>query len=109
MGEIDVVNEVSADTARMVLDTLDARQLDAGVLWAGLPVERTRLRQSRARIDWDVWVEMMDRIEVAVGSAAMEQLFVAGGGPRPGPPPLPPPHPLPPLPPPSPPLLFFFK
>ena len=76
------MNEVTADTARMVLDTLDARQLDAAVLWAGLPVERTRLRLSRARIDWDVWVEMMARIDAAVGPAAMEQLFVAGSGRR---------------------------
>ena len=70
------MNEVNGQTLEIVLDTLRHRGLDAEVLWAGLPTHR--------RQDWDVWVQMMARIEAAVGAPAMETLFVASGGRRMG-------------------------
>lgn len=70
------MNEVSVQTVEIVLDTLRHRAIDAEALWAGLPMARRR--------DWEVWVEMMARLEAKVGPAALEELFVASGGRRMG-------------------------
>ena len=78
------MNEVSAQTAALLLDALVHRGVDAGALWAGLPVTLPQLVARRGRIDWDTWVEMMARAEQACGIDHTEQLFVAGAGARTG-------------------------
>ena len=72
------MNEVSAQTVELLVDTLRSRQLDVEALWRGLPPFR------RDRIDWDTWVEVLARVEGLVGPDAMEDLFVAGGAERTG-------------------------
>ena len=72
------MKEVSGQTVELLLDTLRHRHLDAEVLWAGLPLVRGE------RLDWVTWVEVLARAEAQVGPAAMEELFVAGGGERTG-------------------------
>jgi PAS domain S-box-containing protein len=74
------VNEVSTDTAALLLDAVEQRGGDAAVLWTGLPVSRAQL-QAPGRIDWEVWVEMMARV-AARYPGQVEHLFVPGAGAR---------------------------
>jgi len=78
------VNEVSAQTAALLLDALVHRGVDASALWTGLPVTVRQLQARRDRIDWETWVEVMARAEQACGVDQTEQLFVAGAGARTG-------------------------
>jgi signal transduction histidine kinase len=74
------VNEVSTDTAALLLDAVEQRGGDAAVLWTGLPVSRAQL-QAPGRIDWELWVEMMARV-AARYPGQVEHLFVSGAGAR---------------------------
>ena len=56
------MNEVSTDTAALLLDAIEQRGGDAEALWAGLPVTRALLHTPGRRIDWELWVEMMARV-----------------------------------------------
>ena len=78
------MNEVSAQTAALLLDALVHRGVDATALWADLPVTVQQLQARRGRIDWETWVEMMARAEQTCGVDQTEQLFVAGAGARTG-------------------------
>jgi signal transduction histidine kinase len=79
------MREVSCETAALLLDALEQRGLGASEVWRGLPVYRDQLRDPRQRIDWETWVEMMQRAEDACGGpTATETLFVRGAGARTG-------------------------
>ena len=78
------MNEVSAQTAALLLDALVHRGVDGSSLWAGLPVTLAQVQARRGRISWETWVEMMARAEQACGVDQTEQLFVAGAGARTG-------------------------
>ena len=78
------MNEVSAQTAALLLDALVHRGVDGSSLWAGLPVSLAQLRARRGGISWETWVEMMARAEQACGVDQTEQLFVRGAGARTG-------------------------
>jgi len=78
------LNEVSAQTAALLLDALVHRGVDGSSLWAGLPVTLAQIQARRGRISWETWVEMMARAEQACGVDHTEQLFVAGAGARTG-------------------------
>jgi len=75
------VNEVSTDTAALLLDAIEQRGGDAEALWAGLPVTRALLHTPGRRIDWELWVEMMARV-AARYPGQVEHLFVSGAGAR---------------------------
>ena len=74
------MNEVSTDTAALLLDAVEQRGGDAAALWTGLPVSRASLH-APGRIDWEVWVEMMARV-AARYPGQVEHLFVSGAGAR---------------------------
>ncbi len=75
------MNEVSTDTAALLLDAVEQRGGDAEALWAGLPVSRALLHTRGRRIDWELWVEMMARV-AAHYPGQVEHLFVSGAGAR---------------------------
>ena len=66
-------------TVAMLLDAIEQRGVDAAAQWAGLPVTPADVRAGRGRIDWEVWVELMERAEAHFGTA---DLFVRGAGAR---------------------------
>jgi PAS domain S-box-containing protein len=49
------------------LRALSRRRVDVTALLAGLPVDREELRQGHPQIEWDVFVEIMSRLEAQVG------------------------------------------
>jgi PAS domain S-box-containing protein len=79
------MHEVSCQTAALVVDSLEHRGIDVDGLLAGMSIDRARLLRGEGRIDWEEWVEMLDRAERAVGGPdAMMNLFVSGAGARTG-------------------------
>ncbi|MBK7400841.1 MAG: response regulator [Myxococcales bacterium] len=79
------MNEVSCQTVALVADAVVHRGLDPFELWAGLPLDAASLRDRHARIDWEVWVELMERTERGCGGPhETERLFVSGAGARTG-------------------------
>jgi PAS domain S-box-containing protein len=83
-GIVGAVKEVNAPTALLLFDAVEHHGLDSAALWDGLPVDRERLNDRNARIDWEVWVEMIARAEAAWGEDLTESRFVAGSGVRHG-------------------------
>jgi len=77
------VNEVATQTAALLLDAVEQHGLDPVTLWAGLPVSREVLRKRGARVDWDTWVAMLDRVDKA-SPIPLERMFVPGAGARAG-------------------------
>ena len=61
------VREVSCKATRMVLDVLEAARIPVEPLVEGLPVSLALLRDTSARVDWDVYVEMLERVDRACG------------------------------------------
>jgi len=51
----------------MVLDVLEAARIPVEPLVEGLPVSLAELRDTSARVDWDVYVEVLDRVDRACG------------------------------------------
>lgn len=70
-------------SAALVLDSLQQRHMDPVTLWDGLPIAALLERRHRARLDWTIWVEMMERVERA-SALPLEELFVPGVGVRAG-------------------------
>jgi PAS domain S-box-containing protein len=66
---------VSGRMLNDVLKLVGRRRVDVGALLAGLPVDRESLRVGHPLVDWDVFVEMMARLEFEVGgSRGLEEL-----------------------------------
>lgn len=59
--------EVSCKATRMILEALDGTGFVGDSLVEGLPTSLAELRDPRARIDWHVFVEVLNRIEAACG------------------------------------------
>ncbi len=79
------MNEVSCQTVALVADAILHRGLEPFELWSGLPVDAASLHDRHARIDWDTWVELMERTERGCGGPQeTERLFVSGAGERTG-------------------------
>jgi two-component system cell cycle sensor histidine kinase/response regulator CckA len=53
----------------MVLDVLEAERVPVEPIVRGLPVSLADLRDTRARVDWDVWVELLAHVERTCGEA----------------------------------------
>jgi PAS domain S-box-containing protein len=50
-----------------LLRALSRRRVDVGRLLVGLPVDREELREGHPQVPWDVFVELMSRLEFEVG------------------------------------------
>ena len=74
------MNEVSTDTAALLLDAVEQRGGDAEALWAGLPVSRALLHTRGRRIDWELWVEMMARVAAHYPGQVEHQTAGVGQG-----------------------------
>jgi PAS domain S-box-containing protein len=61
------VREVSCRAVQIVLDVLEAARIPVGPIVEGLPVTLAELRDPHARIDWDVYAEVLARVELACG------------------------------------------
>jgi PAS domain S-box-containing protein len=77
------VREVSTQTIALVLDGLAHRALDPAPFLEGTGVDVATLRDPLTRVDWDVWVTLLDRIQDRIGGPSeMEHLFVPRAGER---------------------------
>ncbi|GAB4216302.1 MAG: hypothetical protein OHK0013_42650 [Sandaracinaceae bacterium] len=77
------MEEVSVQAVALVAESLAQRGVDPCTLWLGLPVDRRLLADRSARIDWETWVVLLERAELACGGPeAMMRLFVPGTGVR---------------------------
>ncbi|HMI86454.1 MAG TPA: response regulator [Polyangiaceae bacterium] len=52
---------------RLLLAALERLKMDVRPLIAGLPVSEQELRAPGGRIDWDVWVDLTERLEASLG------------------------------------------
>jgi PAS domain S-box-containing protein len=69
------LKEVSTSGVRQVLTALERLNVDVRPLIDGLPVSEQELRAPGGRVDWDVWVEIFERLEVIVGGQdALEEI-----------------------------------
>jgi PAS domain S-box-containing protein len=64
---LDLVREVSCKAIQMVLDVLEASRIPVEPLVAGLPVSLAELRDTSGRVDWEVYAELLERIERTCG------------------------------------------
>jgi len=79
------MREVSAATAMLLYDALDARGLAPDRLWHDLAVSHASLAGKGVRIDWETWVEMAERAQTACGGPReISNIFVPGSGSRAG-------------------------
>lgn len=69
------LREVSTNGTRVLLCALDAEKVPLAPLLAGLPVNEERLRASGGRIDWEVWVTLVERTAAALGGAVELERF----------------------------------
>jgi len=68
------LKEVSTSGVRLLLGAFERLKMDVRPLVEGLPVSEDELKAWGGRIDWDVWVELNERLERSLGGpAALEQ------------------------------------
>jgi PAS domain S-box-containing protein len=63
------MGEVSSQATCMILEVLDEAGVSLEALTDGLPVSVADLRAPHARIDWDVFIELLARVEARCGEA----------------------------------------
>src|SRR5688500_7772611 len=63
------MDEVGCRATRLLLEIAEREGLDVGALVRGLPVTPVHLRDRRRRVDWDVWVALIERVSDLVGGA----------------------------------------
>src|SRR4051794_13382293 len=63
------MREVSCRATRMVLEVLDEAGIAVDALADGLPVSLDQLRDPYARIDWNLYAEVLTRVEAVCGDA----------------------------------------
>ncbi|MDB4954932.1 MAG: uncharacterized protein JWO36_2501 [Myxococcales bacterium] len=61
------MREVSCRATRIIFEALEGTEVSIETLVKGFPCSLTELRDPNARIDWDVFVELLDRIESVCG------------------------------------------
>jgi two-component system cell cycle sensor histidine kinase/response regulator CckA len=61
------VREVSCKATRMILEALDASGVAVAGLADGLPISLEELRDPQARVDWDVFTEVVERVGARCG------------------------------------------
>ncbi len=61
------MREVSCKATRMVLDVLEAARVPVEPLVDGLPISLAQVRDTNARVDWDVFVELLARVDRTCG------------------------------------------
>ena len=76
------MNEVSTQTVELLVDTLAQRGIPAQRLWDELGITPAQLHGSR--VDWELWVAMIEWVQEMFGADAVERLFVPGTGRRTG-------------------------
>jgi two-component system, cell cycle sensor histidine kinase and response regulator CckA len=68
------LKEVSTSGVRLLLTALDRAKIDVRPIIDGLSASEDELRAPGGRVDWDVWVEIMERLEKRLGGPdALEQ------------------------------------
>jgi PAS domain S-box-containing protein len=69
------VSEVSCRASALILEGLRSRKIPEAELVSGLPVTVAELRDTRKRIPWDVFVELLERTEALCGEPeALEEI-----------------------------------
>src|SRR5690242_2642766 len=63
------MREVSCRATRMFLEVLEDAGIATDPLVEGLPLSLAELRDPRARIDWELFAELLERLENLCGEA----------------------------------------
>jgi PAS domain S-box-containing protein len=82
-GNFKGLQEVSTSGVRLLLTALERSKMDVRPILDGLAVSEQELRAPGGRVDWDVWVEIIERLEKHLGGPeSLEQfaLFSSANG-----------------------------
>jgi signal transduction histidine kinase/CheY-like chemotaxis protein len=61
------VKEVNGRVIKFLLQVAERQRFDCGPLFVGLPVDEATLRSGNGSFDWDVWAEIVERLERQCG------------------------------------------
>lgn len=67
-------SRVSHTVVEMIVNTADGAGVTLGELCAGLPVTERELRHRASDLEWDVAVELFERLEEKIGRARLDDL-----------------------------------
>jgi two-component system, cell cycle sensor histidine kinase and response regulator CckA len=77
------VNEVGCRVTKMLLEVAEREGIPAATLLEGLSVPEAHLRDGRRRVDWTVWVHLVERLQELRGVEALREMGVrASSGPE---------------------------
>jgi signal transduction histidine kinase len=69
------LQEVSTAGTRLLLDAMERHSIPPAPLLSGLPVSEGELRAPGQRVDWDIWVELVERLQTNLGGPAELERF----------------------------------